>query len=363
MHVQNLQNRFNINSVRRGSTLATIDDVAKAAGVSKSTVSSVFSKKRPISKEVSEHVLRIAKELNYKPNYWARTLATKETRIIGLNMQAENVKFSQFHLSLINGVLQECYSKGFQLLINTLSSEFKNEIQNQVSSPVDGEVLMDPANDDSRLNRDVIKERPFVIIGKPPELYENIVSYVDNDNIGTATDVTAYLLELGHKEILFLNAPKHRTVSEDREAGYKRAFIANNIPHSAELIVHKKASMTSVEFGHTETVKMLKQNPNITAIIADNDKMALGVYRAAEDLQLSIPNDLSVIAFSDDSIFAPEFDPPLSSVKLNSELLGREAAKLLIEQIQAKDWLIKRIVIPAELIHRGSTEKLMTHST
>ncbi|MFC0273881.1 LacI family DNA-binding transcriptional regulator [Metabacillus herbersteinensis] len=334
--------------------MANIDDVAKAAGVSKSTVSSVFSKKRPISKEVTELVLKVARDLNYKPNYWARTLATKETRILGLNMQAEKVKFSQFHLSLMNGVLQECYENGYQLLVNTLSPEFLKDIQNQVSSPVDGEILMDPEKKDSRLNRDTISDRPTVIIGKPPEEFEHVISYVDNDNVGIAFDVTTYLLDDGHEQILFLNAPNHRTVSIDRELGYKRAFLAKSKSHSPELIVYKKENLTSVEYGYQTTLKMLREHPTITAVIADTDKMALGVYRAVKELNLSIPSQLSVFAFSDHSIFAKEFDPPLSSAKLNSELLGSEAAKLLIEQIQSKHKLVKRVVIPGELIHRGS---------
>ncbi|WP_078381970.1 LacI family DNA-binding transcriptional regulator [Sutcliffiella halmapala] len=336
--------------------MTTISDVAKVAGVSKSTVSSVFSKKRPISKEVSERVLQAAKELGYKPNYWARTLATKETRILGLNMKAENVKFSHFHLSLINGVLHECNSTGYQLLINTLSQQFQEELQNQVSSPVDGEILMDPMERDNRLKPEIIKEKPIVVIGKPPKRYENAVSYVDNDNIGIAYEVTKHLLEKGHEDILFLNAPENRTVAKDREMGYRNACEDYGIK-SFKHIVEFKNELTSIEFAYSTTLKLLKENSSVTAVITDTDKMAFGVFKAAAELRVEIPNDLSVISFSDNGGLTHEFSPPLSSANLNSELLGREATRLLTELIVAKSNLVKRVVIPATIIERGSTSR------
>ncbi|MGD7054198.1 LacI family DNA-binding transcriptional regulator [Sutcliffiella horikoshii] len=334
--------------------MTTISDVARVAGVSKSTVSSVFSKKRPISKEVSERVLMVAKELGYKPNYWARTLATKETRILGLNMRAEKVKFSQFHLSLINGVLDECNAKGYQLLINTLSQQFQQEVQNQVSSPVDGEILMDPSEKDKRLSPEIIRDKPLVVIGKPPKRYENSVSYVDNDNVGIAFEVTKHLLEIGHENILFLNAPQNRTVAQDREKGYRMACEDFGINTSRQMIAFKN-EWTSIEFGYSTTLKMLKESPSITAVITDTDKMAFGVYKAAKELNLAIPEALSVISFSDNGVLSQEFSPPLSSADLNSEQLGREATRLLTELIEANTHLIKHIVIPAGIVERGST--------
>ncbi|MFZ4450399.1 LacI family DNA-binding transcriptional regulator [Salibacterium aidingense] len=335
--------------------MATIDDVAKAAGVSKSTVSNVFTKKRPISKGVSDKVLEVSKQLNYKPNYWARTLATKETRIIGLNMQAERIKFSQFHLSLVNGVLHECYGRGYQLLINTLSSDYKNDIQNQVSNPVDGEILMDPAVDDERIKKELSKERPCVVIGKPPKHLEQTLSYIDNDNVGIAYELTSHLLTLGHENILFLNAAQHKTVALDRAKGFQTAFEDNGKRCPHELILNKTINNTSIEYGYDTAFRFLQERNRITAVIADTDKMALGVYQAASALNITIPKHLSVFAFSDDSVFESEFQPRLSSAKLNAEQLGEGAARLLIEQIQENNKLVKRIVIPSEVCHRGST--------
>ncbi|OCT15866.1 LacI family transcriptional regulator [Paenibacillus pectinilyticus] len=342
--------------------MANIDDVAKIAGVSKSTVSNVFSKKRPISKEVSQRVLDAALDLNYRPNYWARSLANKRTNIIGLNMPGEQVKFSQFHLGLFNGVLKECYSQGYRLLVNTLSTEFSKQVEYVATDPVDGDILLDPAENDERISERIMRKLPLVVIGRPHHEYESSVSYVDNDNVGMGQIVAEHLLQLGHSHILFLNTQKERTVAQDREQGFIKAFQKADMPIDPKLIVYKDGKLTSTTYGYQMTKRLLASHPQITAIITDTDKVALGVYQAAEELKLRIPDDLSVFAFSDDSIYAPEFKPPLTGVRLNGEVLGSEAAKLLIEQLRVPNTIVKRILIPASLVFRGSCAKARTEN-
>ncbi|MFA9560300.1 LacI family DNA-binding transcriptional regulator [Evansella sp. AB-rgal1] len=338
--------------------MITMYDVAKAAGVSKSTVSNVFSQKRPISKEVRERVLDIAKQLNYKPNYMARSLAIKETGIIGLSLIGEKIKFSQFHLSFMNGVLNECYKQGYRLLVNTLSEEYKHQVSNVASDPVDGEIILAPSKNDSRIREKEANNIPLVVIGKPPEEFEDKLSYVDNNNSQAAAQVAEYLLEMGHENILFLNAPKIRTVSGEREKGYMEALEKIGMKHNQQTILYRSEKLTSIDFGFKTTVKMLTDNPRITAVVTDNDKVALGVYRAAKGMGLSIPNDLSVVAFSDGSMFSPELTPPLTCMRLNGEVLGSESTKLLLEQIKAEHKIMKRIIVPIELEERGSTARV-----
>ncbi|WP_435171829.1 LacI family DNA-binding transcriptional regulator [Paenibacillus glycanilyticus] len=335
--------------------MATIDDVAKASGVSKGTVSSVFSKKRPISKEVTERVLAAAKSLNYKPNYWARSLVNRSTRILGLNIRGESLEFGQFHHSLLNGVLRVCYENGYRLLVNALSPSYLSQVENISSDPVDGEILLDPIESDARIEERLQSGMPIVIIGRPPEPYEAQVSYVDNDNIGMAAKATNYLIGLGHTEILFLNAPISRTVSEDRSVGYKAAFKHAGMQPKPELILHKPLKgETAHAFGYESALAKLTASPGITAVIADTDMMALGVYKAAEQLGLRIPEQLSVFAFSDDTVLSPELSPPLTGVRLHADRLGIEALRLLLEQLNATQKSAKRVLVPTELAIRGS---------
>lgn len=333
--------------------MANIDDVAKLAKVSKGTVSSVFSKKRPISKEVSERVMEAARSLNYKPNYLARSLANKETKIIGLAMQGEKTNLSQFHMSLINGVLQECYGRGYRLLINLMSPDYTNRVEFQASDPVDGEILLDPVVKDARIAERLRLQQPLVVIGRPPGEYEARVSYVNNDNVGLAHEITLYLLKLGHRKILFLNAAKHSTVAEDRENGYLQALASWETPLRPAHTVLDVPGMTKREYGYERTMEMLLADPSITAIIADTVTVAIGVYQAAQELGRHIPEELSVFAFSDDSTFSPEFRPPLSGVKLHADRLGEEAARLLLGQ-RLGGHAATRVLVAGELVHRGS---------
>ncbi|WP_274653622.1 LacI family DNA-binding transcriptional regulator [Paenibacillus humicola] len=339
--------------------MATIDDVARASGVSKSTVSSVFSRKRPISKEVTERVLAAAKRLNYKPNYWARSLANRSTRIIGLNLRGESFKFGQFQLSLLNGVLSACYAHGYRLLVNSLSEAFSSQVEHMTSSPVDGEIILDPESGDVRIEERIVGGVPVVIIGRPPKPYESQISYVDNDNAGMAELVTRHLLGMGHRDILFLNAPAVRTVAADRAAGYWNAFRAIGLEPDKELLVHHlpesgSEGLSSYDFARETVVKLLEARRGVTAVIADSDTMALGVYKAAELCRRRIPGELSVLAFSDDSVLFPEFSPPLTGVRLHAEQLGMEAAKLLIGQLSESANAVRRVLVQAGLVVRGS---------
>lgn len=335
--------------------MATIDDVAKAAGVSKGTVSNVFSKKRPISKEVTDRVLAIAREMNYKPNYWARSLANKSTRIIGLNIRGESFRFSQFHLSLLNGVLHVCYQHGYRVLVNTLSPAYLEQVENIVTDPVDGEILLDPEVEDSRIEERLDSKIPIVLVGRPSKEYEAKVSYVDNDNVEAGAGVTRYLLSLGHRRILFLNAPSYRTVAEDRGYGFLSTLRKHGLRPDTSWVINKPDSVgSSFAFGYEMTKSVIAKNPEITAVIADTDSMALGVYKAAEEIGLNIPADLSVFAFSDNFRFSPEFTPPLTGTMLHAEELGMEAARMLIQLLSANAQTAKRTLISAKLVIRDS---------
>ncbi|GAA0732161.1 LacI family DNA-binding transcriptional regulator [Clostridium oceanicum] len=330
--------------------MPTINDVAKKAKVSKGTVSNAFSGKRPISKEVREKVLKAAKELGYEPNYIARSLATKETKIIGINMlKGENVKFNQFHLSLLNGVLKVCYENGYRLLVNTLSEDdqFKS------LDPVDGEIILNPSINDKRIDKRLKKRIPIVIVGKPCEKYEKLVSYVDNDNINLSKDITDSLLNLGYDNILFFNSLKNRTVSKDRLEGYKLAFKNKFGKESKNYnIFHNVSYVSSFEYGYNTTKQLIEENRTIKVIIADNDKVSKGICMAIKESSTYELKDILIVVFSND-MYSNDFMPFIMNVYLNPEALGREAAKTLIDEIKIKDNVHKKIIIDSNFDLRG----------
>lgn len=142
-------------------------------------------------------------------------------------------------------------------------------------------------------------------------------------------------------------------------AAHKKAGL---LPKPELLVCKPPQEVPSHSFGYQAAMEMLAASPQITAIIVDTDMMALGVYKAAEQLGLNIPEQLSVIAFSDNSVLSPEFMPPLTGVRLNADRLGAEAIELLLDRMNASEKSAKRVLIPAELVIRGScTAPMITH--
>jgi DNA-binding LacI/PurR family transcriptional regulator len=336
--------------------VSTINDVAKMAGVSKSTVSNVFSGKRSISQEVKNRVLEIARELNYRPNYFARSLAIKESKIIGLNILGSITKISEYHLSFINGVLKECHEKGYRLLINTQLGEKDAMTNYEVSGPADGEILLDPYENDHRIYKIIEEKIPLVLVGRPPKKYRNKVSYINHDNVQIAKEMTQYLINEGHRDILFLNTIKEKTVSQDRTRGFILAYEEMDEEIPTGLIKFNPMNKNSIEYGYSATLSMLAQNKKITAIMADSDNVAQGVYNALQELGLKIPADVSVVAYG----YCPDnkFLPPLTCVDLKAELMGIEATKMLIEQCYLKEEIIKNAILPSKIMVRDSVKSL-----
>lgn len=332
--------------------MATIDDVAKLAGVSKGTVSSVFSKKRPISAAVTDRVLSVAKELGYFPNHIARSLAIKKTMIVGLKMPiSKSGSMSQFEIQMLNGVIKECTKHGYRILLDTLPEY--DDLTQFSSDPVDGVIMLNPRKDDQRIARYEQMKIPLVLVGRPDPM-DSSISYVDNDNEKLAYDVCAYLLSAGHRSILFLNAASDMTVSVDRENGFRRAFAQQGIPFIQEHVINyaRKLHAAPIDYGYIEMMEMHRKL-NFTAVIADTDRVALGILRATRELGMEVPRDLSIVALSNDVRLAEEMTPKLTSVELSAETLGAEAGRILIQKMNDPS-AAEQCIVQAELIFRES---------
>ncbi|MCZ8517133.1 LacI family DNA-binding transcriptional regulator [Paenibacillus filicis] len=336
--------------------MATIDDVAKLAGVSKGTVSSVFSKKRPISQEVTERVLSVAKELGYFPNHVARSLAIKKTMIAGLKMPlSKDGRMSAFETQMISGVIKECSAHGYRLLLDTLP---EHDDPTQFSlDPVDGVIMLNPRKDDPRIARLQQMGIPLVLVGRPDPL-DDAVSFVDNNNTEAAYQVGEYLLKLGHRSVLFLNASSDMTVALDRKRGLADAYLQQGLVLAEEQILHysRKLYASQIDYGYRSMMNTYGKM-NYTAVITDTDRAAVGVLRAAREMGIAVPDRLSVIALSNDATLAQETTPRLTSVELSADKLGAEAARLLVEKM-ARPEVVKQTIIDAALVFRESCKSI-----
>jgi DNA-binding LacI/PurR family transcriptional regulator len=335
--------------------MSKIDDVAKLAKVSKGTVSNVFSRKRPISEGVRRRVLEASKELNYIPNSIARSLVTKQMMTIGLNIPfAKNMFFNSFQNHLINGVVYEASTNNYRILLDTFSQE-EVELPYLSSFPIDGAIIIDPKKEDSRIEFLHQVNMPFVVIGKPSNSNIKDIAYVDNNNEQVGYDTCKYLIEKGHQHIMFLNAPEVMTVSLDRKKGYEQALLDYQIEYQEYFHQFKKDIKTAAsDFGYEATLGILGDQKNkVTAIIADEDKVAIGVLRALSALNLSVPEDVSVIVISGDPSMTHQTEPPLNTVDLRASLLGSSAVSMLLNKLRDKtgDSLT---IVDAKIIERGS---------
>jgi DNA-binding LacI/PurR family transcriptional regulator len=332
--------------------MTTIGDVAREAGVSKSTVSNVFSKKRPISAEVTNRVIEVANRLNYVPNHMARSLATKKTMIIGLKMPTyAEYELSSFETKIINSVVKKCSENGYRVLLDRIAEE--DEMNFVSNDPVDGVILLNPLDEDQRILKYKVSKTPFVIIGRPNDRNGD-TKYVDNNNTEMVKEVGEYLIGLGHKEILFLNASLHMTVAEDRKSGLKQAYDNYSLPFIEGDVIYYDPSRCKdgSQYGYTSLLENYRKK-KYTAIIADTDRVALGVIRAAREIGIDIPNDVSLVALSNNETLAHEITPKLTSMELQPEKLGEEAASILLSTLN-NELAPKNKMIPAKLVKRDS---------
>ncbi|MBD2868709.1 LacI family DNA-binding transcriptional regulator [Paenibacillus arenilitoris] len=315
--------------------MAKIDDVARLAGVSKGTVSNVFSQKRPTSKKVTERVLKASKELNYVPNHIARSLVTKKTMAIGLTVPHGNFFFSAFHNQFINGVVLEASLFGYRVLLDMLPV-LEVRTPSLASYPIDGAIVLGPTEEDERI--DLLHQNgiPFVTVGQIMNAQAKSAPTVNNDNAQIMHDICDYLIGKGHSGILFLNANERMTVSMERRAAFIEALAKHRLDVRDHLLYCKPSIQSAdyLNYGYAETVRVIRESgERVTAIIADDDRTAFSVMNAIKDLGLRIPGDVSLFVICGDLSMMHQTTPPLTGMDLQPSELGAESVRLLMHKL------------------------------
>ncbi|MFF2479415.1 LacI family DNA-binding transcriptional regulator [Paenibacillus sp. NPDC058071] len=337
--------------------MAKIDDVARMAGVSKGTVSNVFSQKRPTSKKVTEKVLRISKELNYVPNHIARSLVTKKTMAIGLTIPHGNFFFSVFHNQFINGVILEASRYGYRVLLDMIAAE-EVKTPSLASYPIDGAIVLGPTAEDKRIQLLHQNQLPFVTVGKIiNEGLQNVLT-VNNDNEQIIRDICDYLIGLGHRNIMFLNAGERMTVSIERTDAFIRTLEDHGIDYE-NYMVHYKPDIHSekyITYGYDETYHILGTlEKRVTAIIADDDRTALSALNAIKDIGMSVPEDISLFVICGDLSMMHQVTPPLSGMDLQPSELGVQSVKLLMHKLGVLEGdYLDNWIVNSNIIERSS---------
>jgi DNA-binding LacI/PurR family transcriptional regulator len=332
----------------------TINDIAKAANVSPSTVSRAIANNPRISGPTREKIFRIMKEMNYHPNVIARSLANKSTSIIGLVVTGTTEKAFRhpFFPEILRGAASVAYKNKYKILISSVNSldEERQIVDDLTQSGIaDGIILLSSRVKDPSISSLMRIKFPFVIVGRPENDTE--INWVDNDNVSIGYKLTKHLIEMGCTSIAFLGVDSEFIVTLDRLKGYKKALDEHRIPINEELVAEGKFLEDT---GYCLMKKILDKGIIPSGVIACDDLQAFGAIKCLNENGLKVPGDVAVAGFNNVPL-STYFNPPLTSVDINAFNLGAKAFELLMASINSEYKSFNRSIISAELIIREST--------
>ena len=335
--------------------MATLKDVAKKAGVSITTASRVLNDKPSqilISEQTKKKVLEVAKELDYYPNIFARSLRTKKTGIVGVIVSDIT---DPYFGGIINGAEKVLNENDYYFLLSSAQNSPQREelyLTKLRKSRVDGLLILGGTQ---RFTNDEVKQLvrggiPIVVVGR--KCPHPNASSVIVDNFTGGFVATEHLIKLGHRDIVHVTTHQARVDGEERLNGYKSALEKYRLKEKCWI---EKGDITA-ESGYKVMTNILKKGKRPTAVFAFNDISALGVMRAIRNQELRIPENIAVVGF-DDIPIAAHFDPALTTMRQPQEEMGRKGAELLMKSIEKgkENTQGDNIVLEAKLIIRKSS--------
>ncbi len=326
----------------------TLNDVAKKAGVSASTVSRVISGKEKISDKTKEKIFSIMKELDYHPNSQARNLATGSSQTIGLVINANEKDFYSniFFSSSVFGIEKIAQDNSYNLIItnNQKKRNDKASIDTLLfEKKVDGIILPPLLLTKTLITKLKNNKIPFVILGEP-NYFKDKISWVDINNTKGSNLATSHLYNKGYKQIAFLGGSENEIFTKNRIIGYK-----NSLNNQEPLIFNTENSEESITQAATEILK----NKKVDSVICNDNITALILSKAAKEQNIQIPKDLGIITF-DDYPLSKYISPALTSIVTDTYTQGEMAANMLFSLIQDKT-AITHSLIDVSLIERESS--------
>jgi LacI family transcriptional regulator len=317
-------------------------------------VNGITDSRVPISDDTRQRVLEAVDELGYVPDARAQSLRSGDTNTIGLIIpDIRNPHFWEH----AEGVEQEARASGYQLLLSdtALNSEYAEDIFKDLSRRrIDGLILMGAFIDHSEAARNILTtllKRRLPIVEISDHHVDYNVDLVVSDYRAATQEVMTYLLSLQHRQIGMIYGVATPVLAEDRLQPYQESLEASGLPVNQDLIAR---CGPTIEDGYQAALQLLQLPTRPTALIAINDLLAIGALRAAGDLGLHIPVDLSLVGF-DDIHMSKYLVPRLTTVAKDSVGVGQAAVKQLLARINEPDLPRQKISLPPSLVIREST--------
>jgi DNA-binding LacI/PurR family transcriptional regulator len=334
----------------------TIKDIAKALGLSTSTVSRALRDSYEISPETKKLVLEYAEKINYHPNPIALSLKERRSRTIGVIVaEIANSFFSQ----IINGIESIAYSKGYNVIIAQSRESFDREMMNLqylTSRSIDGLIISVSAE-----TKDFSYLKELHQKGMPIVFFDRIVDEIDThkvivDSYTGAYNATAHLIKSGYRQIAAVANLSFLSITKERLGGYKAALADNGIPINDELIKYCHHGGMIVSEVEDAVNEILQNNPKPDAILATSDKLTTGCLRILKAKGIDVPSEMALVGFSNTDL-TELLDPPLTVIKQPAFEMGELATSLLLDLIESKHPVtqFETKKLGAELIVRGSS--------
>jgi LacI family repressor for deo operon, udp, cdd, tsx, nupC, and nupG len=337
--------------------MATMNDIAKASGVSRPVVSSVFSHRETgtvrVSDKTRKRVLEIAREMGYRPNQIARSVATGKTRVIAFVGAVISIDFA---METLSGVMSEAEKQGYTVKVMQRTDEgwsLNNVVDTLLERRVDGVIFfhMDQSNWDELMQelRGAIPAVALSCVGAQGSL-----ASVNSDNLEAYEQIIDHLVQLGHRRIAMVAGFKP-TINE-RGHEFEQVVKQRGLACEPWMIQRGDWDINKAE----QATRVLLDRPvheRPTAICCANDEMAMGVLRTARAMGINVPAQLSVVGFGETNV-ARMADPPLTSIDQSYQTMGHLASRKLIDALEGREQFTDAspmLNVPTRLVVRAST--------
>ncbi|GEM44444.1 LacI family DNA-binding transcriptional regulator [Deinococcus cellulosilyticus] len=321
----------------------TIRDIARHAGVSLGTTSRALNNQLGINDELKARVLKAAEELGYDFSNLRQSKTIKRITFI-YDRQHNTLSNNPFYSTVLHGVEDACNAEKISLTFASTNPE--ESITERLKRDDSDALLCVGAFEPEQLQE--IRELgiPVALI----DLWHPEMNNVNSDNFGGAYLLTGFLIERGYKRIAFICGPESHYSITQRRQGYRYALLTHHIEQDPDLEVFREPIMQEVEGTDNAVKRLLKLKKRPDAIFCWNDATAIQAIQSCVEAGLNVPEDIAIVGFDDLPTARTSF-PPLTTVKINKEALGRRGVELLLQRPAEPT----QVIVPTQLVIRGST--------
>lgn len=326
----------------------TIKDLAEEVGLSPATVSRALNNHPRISQTTKERVIQAARNMGYRPNYFAKSLVNRKSNLIGLLVYDFRNTFYPELIRIIQDTAEELGYWVIQGSTDDKLDKSKSLITSMMNTGVDGIIIASVREDDGTVMNLFDTGFPVVLVNR--RIQKDVGDYVVLDNEYGAILAVNHLLKLGRRRIGMIKGPSFTSTGHERFIGYVKAIRDSGLPFEVELV---EEGFFREDVGHQLAKRLMNRGNPPDAILCGDDEIAMGAMRALDDMGLGVPDDVALIGFDDSQISShPRIQ--LTTISQDVGKMGSLATEILIRRMEGRSGEFERVVLKPHLIIRKS---------